>query len=251
MLTIEPLVSIITVVRNDEHYIQRCIDSVFNQKYKSIEHIIIDGKSTDGTIEIIERNKDKLSFWLSEPDEGIYDAMNKAVKYAKGKWILFLGSDDILLEGFSEMAKRLTNKNTFYYGRVIYQGRIHHGEYDKYSLAHNNICHHAIFYPKIVFKKYHYDVNYKIYADYILNLKCWKDKEIPFQYYDIVISEFNHTGVSATTPDPLFTKNRLMLIKEQLGLKVYTHYKWFLFKEKMIAKYYRRKNKIKKIFVTK
>lgn len=91
-----PLISIVTATYNSADLLQRCIDSVANQTFDAVEHIIIDGASTDGTIDIIKANQDKLAYWVSEPDTGIYNAWNKAVPHIKGEWVLFLGSDDRL-----------------------------------------------------------------------------------------------------------------------------------------------------------
>ena len=93
--TNKPLISVITCVLNSENFLQECFDSLHRQKYKNYEHIIIDGKSSDNSIKIIKKNEDKISFWVSESDEGIYDAFNKGMKYAKGDVIGFLNSDDV------------------------------------------------------------------------------------------------------------------------------------------------------------
>ena len=89
-----PLISIITVVRNGRDVIEQTIRSVFDQRYPNIEYIIIDGGSTDGTVEIIRKYADRLSFWTSEPDSGIYDAMNKALDHVHGEGHLFLNAGD-------------------------------------------------------------------------------------------------------------------------------------------------------------
>jgi len=89
-----PLVTIITVVYNGEKYLEQTFSSVFNQSYENIEYIIIDGGSTDSTLEIIKKNEDKISFWVSEPDNGLYDAMNKGIQRANGALIGMINSDD-------------------------------------------------------------------------------------------------------------------------------------------------------------
>ena len=91
----EPLISIITAVLNNEKYLQECLDSLHNQRYKNYEHIIIDGGSTDKTIDILKKNENKIDYWLSENDKGIYDAFNKGMSLARGEYIGFLNSDDI------------------------------------------------------------------------------------------------------------------------------------------------------------
>ena len=89
-----PLISIITVVYNNEEFIEQCIQSVISQEYKNIEYIIIDGGSTDNTLKIIEKYKDKINTLISKKDNGIYDAFNKGIKVCKGKYVGFLNSDD-------------------------------------------------------------------------------------------------------------------------------------------------------------
>ncbi|HET6612056.1 MAG TPA: glycosyltransferase family 2 protein, partial [Kofleriaceae bacterium] len=94
-----PLVSIITVVRNGERFLEQTIRSVIAQDYPYIEYILIDGASTDGTLDIIARHEADVSHWRSEPDSGIYDAMNKGIGLAHGQLIKLLNADDVLLPG--------------------------------------------------------------------------------------------------------------------------------------------------------
>ena len=91
----KPLVSIITVVYNNVSCIRSAIESVLSQDYPLVEYVVIDGNSTDGTIEIIQEFSDKISFFLSEPDKGIYDALNKGITYARGDVVGILHSDDL------------------------------------------------------------------------------------------------------------------------------------------------------------
>jgi glycosyltransferase len=90
-------ISLITVTYNSEKYLSHCIDSVIKQRYKNIEHIIIDGKSTDNTVEIIKKYESNISTWISEPDRGMYDAINKGINLATGDVIGILNSDDMLV----------------------------------------------------------------------------------------------------------------------------------------------------------
>jgi len=91
-----PLISIITVVYNGEQYLEQTINSVINQTYKNIEYIIIDGASTDGTLDIVRKYEDRIAYWLSEPDKNLYDAMNKGSRIASGDYLLYINSDDYL-----------------------------------------------------------------------------------------------------------------------------------------------------------
>ncbi len=94
-----PLVTIITVVFNGEKYLEQTIQSVINQNYDNVEYVIIDGGSTDGTVDIIRKYEDKIDYWVSEPDGGLYYAMNKGIQLATGELIGLINSDDIYNDG--------------------------------------------------------------------------------------------------------------------------------------------------------
>ena len=116
-----PLISIITVVLNNDSHIQKTLDSIFNQKYSNYELIIIDGGSTDGTLKIIKKNKKKIDKWISEKDKGIYDAFNKGMDLAEGDYIGFVNSDDILLPNALKILAKYIAKypeSDFFFGAV-------------------------------------------------------------------------------------------------------------------------------------
>jgi glycosyltransferase involved in cell wall biosynthesis len=92
------LISIVVAVFNGSATLQRCIDSVVQQTYPHKELIVIDGASKDGTVEILKRNSEKIAYWVTEPDRGIYNAWNKALKVAQGDWVYFLGADDYFVD---------------------------------------------------------------------------------------------------------------------------------------------------------
>lgn len=126
---LEPLISIITVVLNNEKYIEETILSVLNQSYKNIEYIIIDGSSTDQTIEIVNKYKDKISKIISEPDKGIYDAFNKGYKFSNGEYIGVVNSDDILMPNALEYLIKYHRKFDFdfFFGSVKKHYGVLHG----------------------------------------------------------------------------------------------------------------------------
>jgi len=220
----QPLVSIITVVLNGAKTLEKAIKSVIHQKFKNYEYIIVDGNSVDGSIEIIKKYESKLACWISEPDKGIYDAMNKAVPLSRGKWIYFLGADDHLLEGFATAVDYLKNEKTLYYGNVYRPiiNRIYDGKFSAYKLACRNICHQGIFYPRHIWEKYSYNLKYPILADYELNLRCFADSDIKFEYVPVSIAIFwDEGGVSPTQVDTVFEKDKLALIKNKFPLWIY------------------------------
>ena len=112
-----PLISVITVTRNAEKTIERTIDSVLQQNRADVEHIVVDGGSTDSTLAILERFNDQLEYWISEPDRGIFDAMNKGISLARGRFIGILNADDHYLPGALDL---VAQKIESIFGGIIY-----------------------------------------------------------------------------------------------------------------------------------
>ncbi|WP_295772316.1 glycosyltransferase family 2 protein [uncultured Mucilaginibacter sp.] len=224
-----PRLSIIIATYNAANVLPACIDSIVAQNYPSIELIIVDAQSTDGTTAILQQYNKHISKWISEPDKGIYDALNKGVALATGKWLYFLGADDRLLPGFSEMAFHLKNANTIYYGNTLADGPLFTGKFSAYRMAKYVINHQSIFYPAAVFKKYKYNINYKVFADYALNLQCWGDKDFDKKYVDINVAWYNLTGFSAVVQDDAFKRDKPEIIKKSMGWVMYLR---FLYKRR-------------------
>ena len=107
----QPLVTVITAVYNGRPYLAACLDSVLGQDYPYIEHIVLDGGSSDGTVDVLQQYDDQIALWKSEPDRGIYDAWNKGLLEARGEWICFLGADDKFLPGAVSAYMSLAAKN--------------------------------------------------------------------------------------------------------------------------------------------
>lgn len=229
-----PLISIITVTYNAAEDLERCISSVQSQSYPNIEHIIIDGASTDGTIEILKKQfaLGNIAYWQSEPDSGVFNAMNKALKYTKGDWVYFLGADDFLYPEFSEMAKLLKKPNTIYYGQCLWGDMILGGEYSPNLLTKQCVCHHSILYPATVFKKYQYSEKYRVGGDHLLNIQCWSDKTFEKEYRPILIANFSKGGISETEIDEPFERDFPKLIFKYCSLQTYLRYKWKTIKNK-------------------
>ena len=116
----KPLITVVTVVYNGAATLEQTIQSVVNQTYDNVEYIIIDGASTDGTLDIIKKYEDRIDYWQSEPDKGIYDAMNKGLDLATGDFLIFLGADDLIFAPttFQNIAMSLIDRDKNYYGDV-------------------------------------------------------------------------------------------------------------------------------------
>jgi glycosyltransferase involved in cell wall biosynthesis len=223
-----PGISIIIVTYNAAAYLQNCLNSIYKQKYPAIKIVVLDGQSTDGTIDILKANTDKIAFWKTEKDDGIYDAMNKALAHISGEWVYFLGADDELLDEFSDMAYCLKDNSAIYYGSVYKDGKKYLGEVNAYRHAKTTICHQAIIYPAAIFKKYKFDTQFPISADHVFNMWCWKDKDFHFQFVDHIIAVFDHNGISSVKKDLVFEKQKANLIRKNYGTGIWLR---FLFKE--------------------
>ena len=196
------------------------------------EIFIIDGGSRDNTSEIVKKFSGRSITWLSEKDRGIYDALNKGIKLAKGSWLYFIGADDRLLPDFSELALKLKDPNTIYYGNTHEKYdpenkpsfTILTGEFSKYRLAKYCINHQAIIYPAKAFEKYSYDTKYKVFADYALNLALWGDSDFKREHHELTIVSYDMTGFSSLNHDITFKQDKPMLIKKNLGWIVYLRF---------------------------
>lgn len=233
----KPLISIIIVVLNAEKHIENCLRSIINQPFQNLEIIVFDGGSNDSTLDILSRHDSFLTYWQSTPDNGIYDAMNLAIRHTKGQWIYFLGADDQLLTGFSHLANELKDPYTIYYGDMSYNGQeTYRKKYNAYRLAKETICHQAILYPQKAFEYYCYDLKYPIAADWALNLKLWGDKRFKFRFFPYIIANFAMTGTSSLQKDQVFLKDQPQLIKESLGIWVYLRFLLKRIKNKQLKK---------------
>ncbi|WP_396150042.1 glycosyltransferase family 2 protein [Flavobacterium sp.] len=223
-----PKISVITVVYNAVATLEETILSVINQDFEDFEFIIIDGGSTDGTIEIIKKYQDKITLWISEPDKGIYDAMNKGIKIAKGDYVYFLGGDDLLYSNsvLNNICSKLIDKNKIYYGNVLFKTRnvIYDGKFSALKIATRNISHQSIFYPREIFNKYSFDTKYKIFADYELNLKLYGNSSYSFVYMPITVALFNDEGSSGSNIlDFCFERDRFEIIKNNFPYWIYLY----------------------------
>lgn len=201
----DPLISIVTVVRNGEQTLEQTILSVLGQSYKKIEYIVIDGGSTDGTLDIIRRYEDKITCWISEPDSGIYDAMNKGIRRSHGALIGLLNSDD----QYEDQAIQIVvdrYRSSGMSGNVVMYGNFYILDDDLglktefISSLHYwkgmTVCHQTMFVSKDVYSRgLLYDTKYRYAADYDFFLKAITNN-VTFINTDAFLVSFRNSGAT-------------------------------------------------------
>lgn len=225
-----PKLSIITVNLNNKEGLQKTIDSVVNQTCQDFEWIIIDGGSLDGSKELIDKYNAYVDFWVSEPDKGIYNGMNKGIVASHGEYLLFLNSGDCLYN--IEVIKKvipLLNNEDIYLGQEVYVDRVF--KWDNFDLCKlcrllstKSLTHQSMFFKRQLFQKYGlYNENYKVISDWIffnhsILMGSASIKVIPF-----IISIFYSPGISQST---LNLKEREIFFEEIPRIKELTMFYW-------------------------
>lgn len=194
-------ISIITVCYNASHVIEKCIKSVADQDYQNLEYLIIDGGSTDGTLEIINNFSESIDLIVSERDHGIYDAMNKGLVRASGDWFLFLNSDDTLASSdcISSATKYLLDNSKNYYGIANIQ-------FDSRTLRNKpkagkpidfekELPIHQTVFVSSKYKHLNFDSSYKICADSVYLYRL--SKITTFDFIPVTIANFSLGGASS------------------------------------------------------
>lgn len=198
-----PLVSVITVVFNGARYLEETIVAVASQTYPNIEHIVIDGGSTDGTADILRQYDDKLGYWMSEPDAGLYDAMNKGVALVDDpeSYILFANADDSLYSPDAISRAMLLGQGAdLVYGKMVLTDDEISGvagrEVQLADLARQTLCHPATFVRKRVFDRVgRFDTGYSIAADYDHIVRCFT-ASVSTRFVDVIVARMRMGGLS-------------------------------------------------------
>lgn len=193
----QPLITVVTVVFNGEATLEQTIQSVVNQTYDNVEYIVVDGNSTDRTLDIIKKYEDRIDYWQSEPDKGIYDAMNKAIDLATGDWLNFMNVGDTFYS--NKVLSKIFGNGEIPYD-VIYGNSFCNGnEIKPKSLLKIPIrmpfCHQASFVRKSCFDMYKFDLSYKLIADGVFFYRIKKSRK--FNYINEVICKYDGSGVSS------------------------------------------------------
>ena len=193
----QPLVTVITVCYNAREMLLRTMNSVWEQTYKHVEYVIVDGASTDGTLELLEEYGGRIDHWVSESDKGIYDAMNKGVSMAKGKWVIFMNAGDCFADNH-------VLENVFSVPRqadVIYGDVVKGGVVKKASSPRNAhrmfFCHQCVFVKIESLKAFPFDISHKMSADFKQMKQLWLAGK-QFLQLDFPIADFDVQGVSNT-----------------------------------------------------
>ena len=205
-------ISVIVAVFNGAKTLQQCIDSVANQTYLNNELIVIDGGSADGTVDILKNNSNKITFWTSEPDNGIYHAWNKGLTKSKGDWICFLGADDyfwdeVVLDKISLYLNKIPTSTHVAYGKIMLLSK---NDKPLYSIGkpwdqvkhqftqYMSIPHPGAMHRKSLFDKNgNFDESFKIAGDYELLLREFKKREAVF--IPIIIAGVRQGGISCNS----------------------------------------------------
>lgn len=208
--------SVITVVYNDAEMLEKTIKCVIGQSYHNVEYIIVDGGSTDGTLEVIRKYEDYISKWISEKDDGIYDAMNKGVDLANGDWINFMNAGDVFSDSDTlvKVLKHIRAGKDVVYGDRFY---IQKGKKTLQKAKDINTIfqrmpfgHQSVFVRKDVIKKYKFNDTYKFAADYDLLLNLYLSGH-QFEYTGFPVCDFLSGGESESGIRPYLEVIKILL----------------------------------------
>ncbi len=199
--------SIITVTLNDVQGLRVTAESILSQTSTDYEWIVIDGGSSDGTPELLALNNEKIAFWCSEKDHGIYNAMNKGIAKAKGEYLLFLNSGDTLYSNktLQEALSQCHNADVVYGNAMfLYRKRPYHWVYDDVltikRMYEHSINHQSTFIKAALLKQRGYDETYKIAADWKRFVEWLKEGKV-FKHIDVTVANYDTTGISSANEE--------------------------------------------------
>lgn len=223
-------VTIVTVTYNAEDLLEETILSVINQTYKNIEYIIIDGASTDKTIDIIKKYEDKINYWVSEPDEGIYYAMNKAIEQANGTWINFMNAGDTFFD-LGTIEYVINNKNNeadLIYGNFqIKESGIVKKAWDRSEwYFHMPFCHQTLLTRTTLMKEELFDTSYRLAADHNFIVKMYKKQKI-FDYIDSTLAIFTLGGFAESNEFLMNIESLKVLLDHKIPQEKINQSDWY------------------------
>ena len=214
--------SIITVNYNNKAGLKKTIDSVIAQTWRDFEWIIIDGGSTDGSKELIEQYQQHFAYWCSEPDKGVYNAMNKGIDKAKGEYLNFMNSGDCFVNA-STLQNVFSNKLTsdivagpvlLSNGQRLYQYQENYVR----MLVCSALCHQSSFFKRDLFEHYRYREDFQLISDWAGLVKWLLFEGKTLQYLDVDVARYDLSGISSNHEEMINERN--LLLQERLGLKI-------------------------------
>jgi glycosyltransferase involved in cell wall biosynthesis len=218
-------ISIITINFNDLKGLQKTFYSVVNQSNKDFEYIVIDGGSSDGGKEFLEQNSDQLKYWISEKDSGVYNAMNKGIKAAKGEYLLFLNSGDFLVDNtiIDNVLQSIDGNLGIYYGNLIYSLNGVKTQLwtppQKLSFTYflsDSLPHPSSFIKRELFEThFFYSEEFKIVSDWEFYIYCICKMNVSHKHLDFIISNFDNSGISSVKENGNKIKTEKMLVYEK------------------------------------
>lgn len=219
-------ITIITVCKNSELFLDETIKSVINQTYQNIQYIVIDGNSTDATIDIIKSHSENIAVWISEEDDGMYDAINKGLKLSSGHYILILNSDDTLANNdtIKNVVRQIDKERLdYYYGNII---KSKSGKNKKVKLfpvtfkqlllsTHGTFVPHPCFFIAAELNKElnGYDQHYKYASDYDYILRALSAAGSKGKYIDVYISMFRIHESSITASGKIDEERKKIILQ--------------------------------------
>ncbi len=219
-------ISIITVCKNSEQFLNETIGSIISQTYQDIQYIVIDGNSTDSTVDIIKKYADKISYWVSEEDGGMYDAINKGLKMATGDYILVLNSDDVLasdniIQTIAEEIQK--DRLDYYYGNIIKLKENTNKKVKLFPVSFRQLLFstHGTFVPHPCFfisNKLNqllggYNLNFKYASDYDYILRVLNTKGAMGKYLDVYVTKFRIHNNSITASGKIDEERKKILLQ--------------------------------------
>ncbi|MGB8507355.1 MAG: glycosyltransferase family 2 protein [Pyrinomonadaceae bacterium] len=228
----QKLFSVIIPTFNCGRKLAATIESVLSQPGQLFELIVVDGGSTDETLDVIEEYRGEIRF-ISEADRGVYDAFNKGIRMSSGKYIYFLGAGDRLREGVLETVAGMLPEGelAFVYGDAyLVRSDFRMGcEFRKKYFRVWNICHQAIFYERTIFDVVgEFDLKYRVYADWAYNMKCFAHPRVRTVYTGLLVADFEGWGISDTQEDPDFMGDLPRLLWKYVGVREYVRHRIYL-----------------------
>jgi glycosyltransferase involved in cell wall biosynthesis len=220
-----PKISVIIPTFNSRRTLEAAIRSVSNQTFSVHELLVIDGGSSDGTLDVIKANEKNITYWISQKDKGVYDAINKGILRATGEWIYVLGSDDTLASAdvLESAASQISDSISLLFGSIRNLNikhrlipEVHMSSMGSGLYLRNTLHQQSAFYRKSLFEKEMFDSALKVLADYDFHLLLFKQK-VAYKSVDLMVAECEASGLSKQFTSSLYVEE-FRLKRKRMGL---------------------------------